>query len=87
MATGIIPAISAKKRASPDRSDSTPARDTDEELDWESAGDARESPDDRTQLRAWQTFITAQASVIDQIERELAQAEQLPLASYDVLLA
>jgi DNA-binding MarR family transcriptional regulator len=41
----------------------------------------------RTQLRAWRTFITAHATVIDRIERELAEAKQLPLSSYDVLLA
>lgn len=32
-------------------------------------------------------FITAHATVIDLIEHELAEAEQLPLSSYDVLLA
>ncbi|MDQ6662319.1 MAG: MarR family transcriptional regulator [Chloroflexota bacterium] len=36
---------------------------------------------------AWQTFITAHAVVIDLIEQELAEAKQLPLSSYDVLLA
>lgn len=41
----------------------------------------------RTQLRAWQTFITAHAVLIDLIEQELAEAGQLPLSSYDVLLA
>lgn len=41
----------------------------------------------RTQLRAWRTFITAHATVIDLIEHELAEAKQLPLSSYDVLLA
>ena len=38
-------------------------------------------------MRAWQTFITAHAVVIDLIEQELAEAGQLPLSSYDVLLA
>src|SRR5579859_2926959 len=41
----------------------------------------------RNQLRAWRTFITAHATVIDLIEHELAAAKQLPLSSYDVLLA
>ncbi len=39
------------------------------------------------QLKTWRTFITTHATVIDQIERELAEAKQLPLSSYDVLLA
>jgi DNA-binding MarR family transcriptional regulator len=42
---------------------------------------------DRKQLRVWRTFITAHATVIDLIERELAEAGELPLSSYDVLLA
>lgn len=42
---------------------------------------------DRKQLRAWRTFITTHATVIDLIEHELAEAKQLPLSSYDVLLA
>lgn len=41
----------------------------------------------RKQLVAWQTFVTAHAVVIDLIEQELASAQQLPLSSYDVLLA
>jgi DNA-binding MarR family transcriptional regulator len=41
----------------------------------------------RKQLVAWQTFITAHTVVIDLIEQELAEAKQLPLSSYDVLLA
>lgn len=41
----------------------------------------------RKQLTAWRMFITAQATIIDMIERELAEAKQLPLSSYDVLLA
>ncbi len=32
-------------------------------------------------------FLTAHATVIDLIERDLAEAKQLPLSSYDVLLA
>lgn len=42
---------------------------------------------DRKQLRVWRAFITAHATVIDLIERELAEAGELPLSSYDVLLA
>lgn len=42
---------------------------------------------DQRQLRAWQTFLTTHALVIEQIERELAEADELPLSSYDVLLA
>lgn len=42
---------------------------------------------DRTQLRAWRTFITSHATVIDLIEHDLAEAQQLPLSSYDVLVA
>jgi len=39
------------------------------------------------QLVAWQTFVTAHAVVIELIEQELVEAKQLPLSSYDVLLA
>src|SRR6266581_3645602 len=39
------------------------------------------------QLAAWRTFITAHAVVINLIEQDLAGAQQLPLSSYDVLLA
>ena len=42
---------------------------------------------DRIQLKTWQTFITTYATIIDLIEHELAEAKQLPLSSYDVLLA
>lgn len=42
--------------------------------------------DDR-QLAAWRAFINAHASVIDRIEGDLAGAGQLPLTSYDVLVA
>jgi DNA-binding MarR family transcriptional regulator len=42
---------------------------------------------DEFRLTAWRTFISAHASVIDRIEEELAEAGQLPLTSYDVLLA
>jgi DNA-binding MarR family transcriptional regulator len=41
----------------------------------------------RTQLRTWRTFITTHAVVIDLIEQELVDAGELPLSSYDVLLA
>jgi DNA-binding MarR family transcriptional regulator len=39
------------------------------------------------QLAAWRTFITAHAIVINLIEQDLTEAQQLPLSSYDVLLA
>src|ERR1700730_2586105 len=39
------------------------------------------------QLAAWRTFITTHAVVINLIEQDLAGAQQLPLSSYDVLLA
>jgi DNA-binding MarR family transcriptional regulator len=42
---------------------------------------------DEFHLAAWRAFINAHASVIDRIEEELAAAEQLPLTSYDVLVA
>ena len=42
---------------------------------------------DEFHLAAWRAFLTAHAAVIDLIERELAEARQLPLSSYDVLLA
>jgi DNA-binding MarR family transcriptional regulator len=42
---------------------------------------------DEFHLAAWRSFINAHASVIDRIERDLAQHEQLPLTSYDVLVA
>jgi DNA-binding MarR family transcriptional regulator len=45
-----------------------------------------ESLDD-LRLAAWRAFINAHASVIDRIEEDLAQAGQLPLTSYDVLVA
>ena len=38
-------------------------------------------------LAAWRAFINAHASVIDRIERKLATERQLPLTSYDVLVA
>lgn len=42
---------------------------------------------DEFHLAAWRAFLNAHAAVIDQIEHELAEARQLPLSSYDVLLA
>ena len=42
---------------------------------------------DEFHLAAWRAFINAHASVIHRIEDELAQAGQLPLTSYDVLVA
>lgn len=37
-------------------------------------------------LAAWRAFITAHALVIDQIDHELAAADQISLAWYDVLI-
>jgi DNA-binding MarR family transcriptional regulator len=42
---------------------------------------------DENRLAAWRAFINAHASVIDRIEQELAEEGQLPLTSYDVLVA
>jgi DNA-binding MarR family transcriptional regulator len=42
---------------------------------------------EENRLAAWRAFINAHASVIDRIEQELAKAGQLPLTSYDVLVA
>jgi DNA-binding MarR family transcriptional regulator len=42
---------------------------------------------DELRLAAWRAFINAHASVIERIEAELAQERQLPLTSYDVLVA
>jgi DNA-binding MarR family transcriptional regulator len=42
---------------------------------------------DEFHLAAWRSFINAHASVIDRIERDLARNGQLPLTSYDVLVA
>ncbi|HKV84017.1 MAG TPA: MarR family transcriptional regulator [Ktedonobacterales bacterium] len=41
---------------------------------------------DERRLAAWRALLTAQATVIEQIERDLAAARQVPLGSYDVLL-
>src|SRR5947209_13425413 len=42
---------------------------------------------DEFHLAAWRAFINAHASVINRIEEDLAEAGQLPLTSYDVLVA
>lgn len=42
---------------------------------------------DERRLAAWRALLTAHATVIEQIERDLAAARQVPLGSYDVLLA
>ncbi|HEX2915652.1 MAG TPA: MarR family transcriptional regulator [Chloroflexia bacterium] len=42
---------------------------------------------DEFHLAAWRSFLNAHASVIELIEREMASAHQLPLSSYDVLVA
>jgi len=41
---------------------------------------------DEFHLAAWRALLNTHAAVIDLIEHELAEAEQLPLAQYDVLL-
>src|SRR5689334_15090697 len=41
---------------------------------------------DEFHLAAWRALLNAHAAVIDLIEHELAEAEQLPLSLYDVLL-
>ncbi len=41
---------------------------------------------DEFHLTAWRAFLNTHAVVIERIERELAEAKQLPLSSYDVLL-
>lgn len=57
----------------------------------ETRGDSRHGrlPEglDERRLAAWRALFTAQATVIERIERDLAAAGQLALASYDVLLA
>ncbi len=40
----------------------------------------------RQQLAAWRAFLKAHATVINQIDHDLAAAGQLPLSSYDVLI-
>ena len=41
---------------------------------------------DEFHLTAWRAFLNAHAAVIHLIEEDLAQAQRLPLSSYDVLL-
>ena len=36
-------------------------------------------------VAAWRAFLNAHAAVVHRIEEDLAQAERLPLSSYDVL--
>jgi len=38
------------------------------------------------ELTAWRTFLTAHAAVVARIERELAEAREIPLTWYDVLI-
>ncbi|MBA2364044.1 MAG: MarR family transcriptional regulator [Chloroflexia bacterium] len=40
-----------------------------------------------SRLAAWRAFLNAHAAVIGLIEREMTEAGQLPLSSYDVLVA
>ena len=42
---------------------------------------------DKSRLIAWRSFLTAHAALINQIERELAEAGVVPLSWYDVLFA
>jgi len=48
---------------------------------------ASEPTIDKGRLAAWRAFLNAHAAVIDRIEAEMAAAAQLPLTSYDVLVA
>ena len=41
---------------------------------------------DELRLSAWRTFITANARLIDRIDRELTAADRLPLWWYDILV-
>jgi DNA-binding MarR family transcriptional regulator len=41
---------------------------------------------DETALAAWRGFITAHASLIERIDRDLAAAECVPLSWYDILI-
>lgn len=40
----------------------------------------------RQQLAAWRAFLKVHAIVVNQIDHDLAAAEQVPLSSYDVLI-
>src|SRR4051794_3748793 len=42
---------------------------------------------DEFHLAAWRVFLNSHARVIELIEKELQKAEQVPLSSYDVLVA
>src|ERR1700694_4024730 len=42
---------------------------------------------EQSRLVAWRSFLTAHAALINQIERELLEAEVVPLSWYDVLFA
>jgi DNA-binding MarR family transcriptional regulator len=42
---------------------------------------------DEQRLRAWRTFLTLHAVLIERIERELVETDVMPLGWYDVLLA
>src|SRR5947209_19054887 len=42
---------------------------------------------EQSRLQAWRSFLTAHAALINRIEHELEEAEVVPLAWYDVLLA
>src|SRR4051812_21881263 len=41
---------------------------------------------DPEKLAAWRNFITAHATLIDRIDRNLAEADLIPLHWYDVLI-
>src|SRR5689334_5190797 len=41
---------------------------------------------DPEKLAAWRSFITAHAMIIDRIDRNLAEADLIPLNWYDVLI-
>jgi DNA-binding MarR family transcriptional regulator len=40
----------------------------------------------KTHLKAWRLFITANAVILENIDRQLREAEQIPLNWYDVLI-
>jgi DNA-binding MarR family transcriptional regulator len=41
---------------------------------------------DDTKLEAWRLFITAHARIIEAIDKELDEAEEMPLNWYDILI-
>jgi DNA-binding MarR family transcriptional regulator len=51
-----------------------------------SAGDESDGRPLVGELEVWRSFLRAHAQVMRTLERELAEADQLPLASYDVLV-